>query len=30
MYFSHGFTYSGHAVACAVGLKTIEIIETAA
>ncbi|MFK9092570.1 aspartate aminotransferase family protein [Bacillus salipaludis] len=24
---SHGFTYSGHATACAVGLKTIEIIE---
>jgi adenosylmethionine-8-amino-7-oxononanoate aminotransferase len=27
MYFSHGFTYSGHAVACAVGLKNMEIIE---
>ncbi|KPK06531.1 MAG: hypothetical protein AMJ56_14460 [Anaerolineae bacterium SG8_19] len=27
MYFSHGFTYSGHAVSCAVGLKTIEILE---
>lgn len=24
---SHGFTYSGHATACSVGLKTIEIIE---
>ncbi|MFM7583426.1 MAG: aspartate aminotransferase family protein [Caldilinea sp.] len=23
----HGFTYSGHATACAVGLKTIEILE---
>ena len=26
-YFSHGFTYSGHALACAVGLKNIEIME---
>ena len=26
-YFSHGFTYSGHALACAVGLKSIEIME---
>ena len=26
-YFSHGFTYSGHALACAVGLKNIEILE---
>jgi adenosylmethionine-8-amino-7-oxononanoate aminotransferase len=25
--FSHGFTYSGHPVACAVALKNIEIIE---
>lgn len=25
--FTHGFTYSGHAVACAAGLKTIEIME---
>lgn len=25
--FFHGFTYSGHPVACAVGLKTLEIIE---
>ncbi|MEO1730619.1 MAG: aminotransferase class III-fold pyridoxal phosphate-dependent enzyme, partial [Pseudomonadota bacterium] len=25
--FSHGFTYSGHPVACAVGLKNIEIME---
>ena len=25
--FGHGFTYSGHPVACAVGLKTIEIYE---
>lgn len=25
--FSHGFTYSGHPVACAAGLKNIEIIE---
>jgi adenosylmethionine-8-amino-7-oxononanoate aminotransferase len=25
--FSHGFTYSGHALCCAVGLKNIEIIE---
>src|SRR5699024_6433686 len=24
---SHGFTYSGHPTACAVGLKNIEIIE---
>ncbi|EZH66136.1 aminotransferase [Bacillaceae bacterium JMAK1] len=24
---AHGFTYSGHAMACAVGLKNIEIIE---
>lgn len=26
-YFSHGFTYSGHALACGVGLKNIEILE---
>jgi putrescine---pyruvate transaminase len=26
-YFSHGFTYSGHALACATGLKNIEILE---
>jgi putrescine aminotransferase len=26
-FFTHGFTYSGHPVACAVGLKNIEIIE---
>lgn len=26
--FSHGFTYSGHPVACAAGLKNIEIIES--
>jgi 4-aminobutyrate--pyruvate transaminase len=25
--FMHGFTYSGHPVACAVGLKNVEIIE---
>lgn len=25
--FMHGYTYSGHATACAVGLKNIEIIE---
>lgn len=25
--FSHGFTYSGHPVACAAGLKNIEIME---
>ena len=25
--FSHGFTYSGHPVACAAGIKNIEIIE---
>jgi len=25
--FSHGFTYSGHALACATGLKNIEILE---
>lgn len=25
--FTHGFTYSGHAVCCAAGLKNIEIIE---
>ena len=25
--FAHGFTYSGHPVACAAGLKNIEIIE---
>ena len=25
--FSHGFTYSGHPVACAAGLKNVEIIE---
>ena len=25
--FGHGFTYSGHALCCAVGLKNIEIIE---
>jgi putrescine---pyruvate transaminase len=27
VWFTHGFTYSGHPVACAVGLKNIEIIE---
>ena len=27
MYFSHGFTYSGHPVACAVGLKNMQIME---
>ncbi|MEL6924944.1 MAG: aminotransferase class III-fold pyridoxal phosphate-dependent enzyme, partial [Bacteroidota bacterium] len=26
-YFSHGFTYSGHALACGVGLKNIELME---
>lgn len=26
-YFTHGFTYSGHALACAVGLKNIQILE---
>ncbi|MCY4561115.1 MAG: aminotransferase class III-fold pyridoxal phosphate-dependent enzyme [Flavobacteriaceae bacterium] len=26
-YFSHGFTYSGHALACAAGLKNIEILQ---
>ena len=26
-YFSHGFTYSGHALCCAVGLKNIEIMQ---
>ena len=26
--FSHGFTYSGHPVACAAGLKNIEILES--
>jgi adenosylmethionine-8-amino-7-oxononanoate aminotransferase len=26
-FFTHGFTYSGHPVACAVALKNIEIIE---
>ena len=26
-YFAHGFTYSGHPVACAAALKNIEIIE---
>ncbi|MEM6633748.1 MAG: aminotransferase [Bacteroidota bacterium] len=26
-YFSHGFTYSGHALACGVGLKNIELLE---
>ena len=26
-YWAHGFTYSGHATACAVALKNIEIIE---
>lgn len=25
--FSHGFTYSGHPLACAVGLKNIELLE---
>ena len=25
--FAHGFTYSGHPVACAVALKTLEIYE---
>ena len=27
-YLSHGFTYSGHALACAAGLKNIEILES--
>jgi adenosylmethionine-8-amino-7-oxononanoate aminotransferase len=27
VWFAHGFTYSGHPVCCAVGLKNIEIIE---
>lgn len=26
-YFTHGFTYSGHALSCAVGLRNIEILE---
>ena len=26
-WFTHGFTYSGHPVACAAGLKNIEIME---
>lgn len=26
-YFSHGFTYSGHALSCQVGLKNIEIMQ---
>jgi adenosylmethionine-8-amino-7-oxononanoate aminotransferase len=26
-YLSHGFTYSGHPLACAVGLKNIELME---
>ena len=26
--FMHGYTYSGHAMACAVGLKNIELMET--
>ncbi len=26
-YFSHGFTYSGHALGCAVGLRNIEILQ---
>ena len=26
-WFAHGFTYSGHPICCAVGLKNIEIIE---
>ena len=26
-YFTHGFTYSGHALACGAGLKNIEIME---
>jgi len=26
-YFSHGFTYSGHALSCACGIKNIEIME---
>jgi putrescine aminotransferase len=26
--FMHGFTYSGHAMACAVGLKNLEIMES--
>ena len=26
-HFTHGYTYSGHAVACAVGLEVIDIIE---
>ena len=27
VWFTHGFTYSGHPVACVAGLKNIEIIE---
>ena len=27
VWFAHGFTYSGHPICCAVGLKNIEIIE---
>jgi putrescine---pyruvate transaminase len=27
IWFTHGYTYAGHPVACAVGLKNIEIIE---
>ena len=27
VWFAHGFTYSGHPVCCAVGLKNIEIME---
>jgi adenosylmethionine-8-amino-7-oxononanoate aminotransferase len=27
VWFTHGYTYSGHPVACAVGLRNIEIIE---
>ncbi len=25
--YMHGYTYSGHAMSCAVGLKNIEIME---
>ena len=25
--YMHGYTYSGHAMACAVGLKNLEIME---
>lgn len=27
-FFGHGFTYAGHPVACAAGLKALEIVET--